>query len=64
MYINYQPLLSPAFIIYYTEIVMGRFGSELQSCYVLEERSAQLELDGYNFDTLHVVLEAVTSDTL
>ena len=43
---------------------MGRFGSELQSCYVLEERSAQLELDGYNFDTLHVVLEAVTSDTL
>ena len=28
------------------------------------ERSAQRELDGYDFDTLHVVLEAYASDTL
>ena len=27
-------------------------------CYVLEECLAQLEQDGYNFDTSHVVLEA------
>ena len=33
-------------------------------CYVLVERSARHELDGYGFDTLHVVLEAYTSDTL
>ena len=34
------------------------------SCYVLVEHSAQCEWDGYNFDTLHVVLEACASDTL
>ena len=33
-------------------------------CYILVERSAQCELGGYNFDTLHIVLEAYTSDTL
>jgi len=33
-------------------------------CYVLVERSARHELDGYNFDAVHIVLEAYTSDTL
>ena len=33
-------------------------------CYILVECSAQHELDGYDFDTLHVVLEACASDTL
>ena len=32
-------------------------------CYVLVEHSAQLERDGYDFDALHIVLEAYTSDT-
>ena len=33
-------------------------------CYILVERSAQCELDGYDFVTLHVVIEAYASDTL
>ena len=33
-------------------------------CYILVEHSAQCELDGYDFDTLHIVLEAYASDTL
>ena len=33
-------------------------------CYVLVECSARCELSGYDFDALHVVLEASTSDTL
>ena len=33
-------------------------------CYILVERSARRELDGYDFDALHVVLEACASDTL
>ena len=36
----------------------------LYMCYVLVERSAQRELDGYDSDALHVVLEACASDTL
>ena len=32
-------------------------------CYVIGEHLAQLEQGGYNFDTLHIVLEACTSDT-
>ena len=36
----------------------------LHPCYILEERSAWLELGDYDFDTAHVVLEACTSDTL
>ena len=32
-------------------------------CYVLVERSARLELDGYDFVVWHVVLEACASDT-
>ena len=34
------------------------------ACYILAERSAWHELGGYNFDALHVVLEAYTSGTL
>ena len=33
-------------------------------CYILVEHSAWHELDGYNFDALHIVLEAYASDTL
>ena len=33
-------------------------------CYILVECSAWCELDGYNSNTLHIVLEACTSDTL
>ena len=36
----------------------------LYKCYVLVERSAWCELDGYDSNALHVVLEACTSDTL
>ena len=32
-------------------------------CYVLVERSARLELDGYDSVVWHVVLEASASDT-
>ena len=32
-------------------------------CYVLVERSARLELDGYDLVVWHVVLEAFASDT-
>ena len=32
-------------------------------CYILVERSARLELDGYDSIVWHVVLEACTSDT-
>ena len=32
-------------------------------CYVLVERSARLELDGYGSVAWHVVLEAYASDT-
>ena len=35
-----------------------------KSCYVLVERSARRERDGYDSDTLHIVLEACASDTL
>ena len=34
------------------------------TCYVLVEFSAQRELGGYDFDALHIVLEASASDTL
>ena len=34
-----------------------------ERCYVLVERSARLELDGYGFVVWHVVLEASASDT-
>ena len=33
-----------------------------QDCYVLVECSTQCELDGYNFNALHIVLQAYTSD--
>ena len=33
-------------------------------CYILVEHSARCELDGYNFNALHIVLEAYTSDAL
>ena len=36
---------------------------EQLDCYVLVERSARLELDGYDFVVWHVVLEASASDT-
>ena len=36
---------------------------KLADCYVLVERSARLELDGYDFVVWHVVLEACASDT-
>ena len=42
---------------------MGQSAVCLQ-CYVLVERSARCELDGYDSYTLHIVLEACTSDTL
>ena len=35
----------------------------LHFCYVLVERSARLELDGYDLVVRHVVLEAFASDT-
>ena len=34
------------------------------SCHILVEHSARRELDGYNFDALHVVLGAYASSTL
>ena len=34
------------------------------ACYVLGERSARLELDGYNSVVWHVALEACASSTL
>ena len=33
-------------------------------CYVLVEHSARREPDGFDFNALHVVLEACASDTL
>ena len=39
-------------------------GSIGSGCYVLVKHSAQHELDGYDFDAFHVVLEAYASDTL
>ena len=33
-------------------------------CYVLVEHSTRHELGGYDFDALHIVLEAYASDTL
>ena len=39
-------------------------GSIGSGCYVLVKRSARRELDGYDFDALHAVLEAYASDTL
>ena len=36
---------------------------QYQKCYVLVERSARLELDGYDLVVWHVVLEAFASDT-
>ena len=37
--------------------------AHLTECYVLVERSARLELDGYDLVVWHVVLEAFASDT-
>ena len=33
-------------------------------CYILVGHLARLERGGYDFDTLHIVLEAYASDTL
>ena len=36
----------------------------IAACYVLVERSARLELDGYDYVVWHVALEACASSTL
>ena len=40
------------------------YTSKYQQCYVLGERSARLERDGYDFVVWHAALEACASSTL
>ena len=51
-------LLSPALTS-----VLPYMHESSHMCYVLVERSARLELDGYDLVVWHVVLEAFASDT-
>ena len=61
-----SPLIDDSLLVHCCDSVLGVYCSYFllfYLCYVLVERSARLELDGYDSVVWHVVFEASASDT-